>query len=132
AHRQQGIPMRRTLLCSALLLASAQALAATAYVSNEKDDSISVIDLDSMSVTETLEVGKRPRGLLLSHDNTLMYICASDSDTVQVMDLATRKIIKELPSGADPEQFALHPNDKWLYISNEDDALVTVVDTETS
>src|SRR5690606_8384166 len=123
-------PLAATL-GSALLLFAGQALAATAYVSNEKDNSISVIDLDSLEVTASLEVGARPRGLALSSDNKLLYICASDSDTVQVMDLATRKFIKELPSGADPEQFALHPNDRWLYISNEDDALVTVVDTQS-
>ncbi|HAJ87466.1 MAG TPA: hypothetical protein DCP33_11295, partial [Pseudomonas sp.] len=116
--------MPRTALASAITLAlvfaSGSAAAATAYVSNEKDDSISVIDLDKMETVETLQVGMRPRGLTLSHDNKLLYICASDSDTVQVMDLATRQIIKQLPSGADPEQFALHPNNKWLYISNED------------
>ncbi len=126
--------MPRTALASAITLAlvfaSGSAAAATAYVSNEKDDSISVIDLDKMETVETLQVGMRPRGLTLSHDNKLLYICASDSDTVQVMDLATRQIIKQLPSGADPEQFALHPNNKWLYISNEDDALVTVVDVD--
>ena len=79
------------LACAiALGLACHPALAATAYVSNEKDDSISVIDLDSLEVTDTLTVGMRPRGLLLSSDNKLLYICASDSDRVQVMDLATR------------------------------------------
>ena len=80
---------------------------------------------------ETVETAGRnaPARPHLSHDNKLLYICASDSDTVQVMDLATRQIIKR-PSGADPEQFALHPNNKWLYISNEDDALVTVVDVD--
>ena len=77
---------------------STASLAASAYVPNEKDDSISVIDLASQTVTETLKVGMRPRGLLLSSDNKLLYICASDSDRVQVMDLATRKIIKELPT----------------------------------
>ncbi len=122
----------RVFVVGSLLLAAGGSFAATAYVSNEKDDNLSVIDLDSLTVTATLPVGKRPRGLALSRDNTLLYICASDSDSVQVMDLATRKIIRDLPSGADPEQFALHPNDRWLYISNEDDALVTVVDTQSS
>lgn len=126
--------MIRTLLATAiaytLICASGSTLAATAYVSNEKDDSISVIDLDTLEMVETFEVGQRPRGLTLSHDNKLLYICASDSDAVQVMDLASRRIIKQLPSGADPEQFALHPNNRWLYISNEDDALVTVVDVD--
>lgn len=120
-----------SLLSGALALAGGHAVAATAWVSNEKDNSLSLIDMHTLQVTETLPVGQRPRGLLLSHDNTLLYICASDSDRVQVMDVATRKIIKELPSGKDPEQFALHPNDRWLYVSNEDDALVTVIDTQT-
>src|SRR3989344_3288880 len=124
--------MRRTLISCALLLATGHAAASTAWVSNEKDNSLSLIDMQTLQVTDTLAVGQRPRGLLLSHDNKLLYICASDSDRVQVMDVATRKIIKELPSGKDPEQFALHPNNRWLYVSNEDDALVTVIDTETS
>ncbi|NBB04528.1 YVTN family beta-propeller repeat protein [Pseudomonas monteilii] len=120
-----------SLLSAALALASGHTMAATAWVSNEKDNSLSLIDMQTLEVTDTLPVGQRPRGLLLSHDNKLLYICASDSDRVQVMDVATRTIIKELPSGKDPEQFALHPNDRWLYVSNEDDALVTVIDTVT-
>ncbi|WP_415894288.1 YVTN family beta-propeller repeat protein [Neptuniibacter sp. PT8_73] len=119
-------------LAAGILIASPLLHAEVAYVSNEKDDTISIIDLDSMEVIETLNVGERPRGILFSKDYTKLYICASDSDTVQIMDLATKKIIGELPSGEDPEQFALHPNDRHLYISNEDDALVTIVDTQTS
>ena len=90
--------MRRTLLSCTLLLAAGNAVASTAWVSNEKDNSLSLIDMQTLLVTDTLPVGQRPRGLLLSHDHKLLYICASDSDRVQVMDVATRKIIKELPS----------------------------------
>ncbi|MEQ5837663.1 YVTN family beta-propeller repeat protein [Marinobacter sp. NFXS9] len=115
---------------TAALLAPA-AMADLAYVSNEKDNTLSVIDMDSLEVVDTLPVGKRPRGILMSKDKSLLYICASDDDTVQVMDLKTRKIIDTLPSGEDPEQFALHPNNRHLYISNEDDAIVTVVDVKT-
>src|SRR3546814_14192269 len=116
--------MPRTALASAiaiaLSLAAGPAAAATAYVSNEKDDSISVINLDTMETVETLEVGMRPRGLTLSHDNKLLYICASASDTVQVMALSTRQIITQLPSGADPEPSALNPNTQSPYTPNED------------
>ena len=119
-------------LAAALLFSTTAAHAEQAYVSNEKDDTISIIDLDTLEVTDTLNVGKRPRGILFSKDYSKLYICASDSDTVQIMDVATKEIIGELPSGEDPEQFALHPNDRHLYISNEDDALVTIVDTESS
>ena len=111
---------------AAMIGLSTPALASVAYVSNEKDNTLSVIDTETQEVIETISVGQRPRGILLSKDFTKLYICASDDDTVQVLDLATRKIVDTLPSGEDPEQFALHPNNKHLYIANEDDAIVTV------
>ena len=41
---------------------SGPAQAYTVYVSNEKDDTISVIDSKSLQVTRTVKVGRRPRG----------------------------------------------------------------------
>lgn len=120
------------LLAAAIILSgtSKNALAEYAYVTNEKDNTISVIDIDRLEVVETLDVGMRPRGITFNRDYSQLYICASDSDAVQVMDMATRTIVADLPSGADPEQFALHPDDRRLYIANEDNAVVTVVDTK--
>jgi len=122
---------RLACLCLVTLLPFAgTATAELAYVSNEKDNTLSVIDLESLSVVDTIEVGMRPRGITFSKDFKKLYICASDSDSVQVMDVATQQIIADLPSGEDPEQFALHPDDRQLYIANEDSAVVTVVDTQ--
>ncbi len=119
------------LLSAAVGLAgmSSSSFGETAYVSNEKDNTLSVIDIDSLEVIDTIEVGMRPRGITFNRDFTELYICASDSDAVQVMDMAERRIVADLPSGEDPEQFALHPDDRKLYIANEDNAVVTVVDT---
>ena len=101
------------------------------WVSNEKDDTISVIDIETLEVVRTLDVGERPRGITFSKDYSVLYVCASDSDTVQVIDPESGRVLHELPSGEDPEQFVLHPDDRHLYIANEDDAITTVVDTET-
>lgn len=121
----------RFCLFAALTVSANLVSADWAYVTNEKDNTVSVIDTEAMEVVKTIDVGMRPRGVILSGDFTRLYICASDSDAVQVMDVKTDKILNELPSGADPEQFALHPDDRHLYIANEDDAIATVVDTET-
>lgn len=107
---------------------SAQAF--TAYVSNEKDNTVSVIDTDKMEVIATWDVGQRPRGIIMSTDNKYVYLCASDDDTVQVLDRKTGKVVKELPSGPDPELFVFHPSGNPLYIANEDDNMVTIVDVE--
>ena len=106
------------------------ASAETIYVSNEKDNTITVIDGEKLEPVKTIPVGQRPRGILLSKDEKSLYICASDSDHIEVLDLATDKVARTLPSGADPEYFALDPAGKLLYVANEDNSLVTVIDIE--
>ena len=114
----------------ATLLLAQPALAGEIWISNEKGNTVSVIDVDTLEVTRTINVGQRPRGIIFSKDHSRVYICASDDDTVQVLDPDNGDVLHELPSGYDPEQFALHPNDRYLYIANEDDAITTVVDTQ--
>lgn len=101
------------------------------WVTNEKDDTISVIDTDTLTVVRTIETGERPRGITFSSDYARVYGCASDSDTVQVLDPVSGEILHDLPSGEDPEQFALAPDDKHLWIANENDAITTVVDVDS-
>jgi YVTN family beta-propeller protein len=85
------------------------AAADTIYVSNEKDNTITVVDGNSLTTVKTIPVGQRPRGIVLSKDQKSLYICASDSDRIEVLDLASNKVVRTLPSGADPEFFALDP-----------------------
>src|SRR6516164_6397655 len=78
------------------------AAADTIYVSNEKDNTITVVDGSSLAPVKTIPVGQRPRGILLSKDAKSLYICASDSDHIEVLDLASDEVVRTLPSGADP------------------------------
>jgi PQQ-dependent catabolism-associated beta-propeller protein len=120
-----------TVVFAAIFICAASpASAETIYVSNEKDNTITVIDGANLVPVKTIPVGQRPRGIVLSKDEKWLYICASDSDHIEVLDLATDKIARTLPSGADPEYFALDPTGKLLYIANEDSNLVTVVDID--
>ena len=45
------------------LAAATPALAFIAYVSNEKSNTVSVIDTDKWTVIKTIKVGQRPRGI---------------------------------------------------------------------
>ena len=58
-------PRRRasSLLLASLWALSGSAHATTAYITNEKGNSISVIDLDKLEVTHTVKTGQRPRGI---------------------------------------------------------------------
>ena len=102
----------------------------TVFVSNEKSNTISVLDSQTMQQTAEFNAGNRPRGITISPDGTRLYVCASDDDTVRVFDTSSYKLLYSLPSGPDPELAKLHPSGNPLYVSNEDDNLVTVVDVK--
>ena len=102
--------------------------ASKAFITNEKDNTLSVIDINKRKVIKTVDIGQRPRGITMTKDGRLVLICASDDDRVEVRDAETLKLKYHLPSGPDPELFVLSPDDSILYIANEDDAMVTVVD----
>lgn len=119
------------IVAGILLLAGAAAPSRgdTVYVSNEQDNTISVIDGTALKVVATLPVGRRPRGIALSVDGKRLYVAAGDDNRLDVVDLAQRKVVEHLPSGDDPEAFAVHPDGRHLYVANENDNLVSVVDT---
>jgi YVTN family beta-propeller protein len=150
--RLQTPPALRLLAGLMLLGASLSAYAGRAYVSNEDDQSISVLDTDRAAVVATVNVGKRPRGLKLSPDDRLLYVAVSGlpkcgptvpedecakkthdfaADGIAEIDTATLKLVKVLKVGTDPEQFDVSPDGRRLFISNEDAATVSVVDIAT-
>ena len=101
-----------------------------AFVTDERGDTLTVIDTRTYKVEKTLTVGKRPRGIGLSPDGTRLYVAVSAENKIAVVDPKTLKVLRKIPAGSDPETFAVHPNGH-LYISNEDDAQASVVDPNT-
>ncbi|HYZ64121.1 MAG TPA: beta-propeller fold lactonase family protein, partial [Acetobacteraceae bacterium] len=114
-----------------LLLLAVPARAERLFVSNEKDNTITVIDAATLAVTATVKVGDRPRGIVLSKDGKSLYICTSDSDHIEELDLASLTVRRVLPSGPDPELFALSPDGSTLYVANENDNMVSVLDVKS-
>ncbi len=113
--------MRAKLLAASIVALASPVFAGEIWVTNERGNTVSVIDVESLELTRTIDVGQRPRGIIFSKDHSKVYICASDDDTVQVLDPNSGEALFELPSGYDPEQFALPPNARFLYLANEDD-----------
>src|SRR5215467_10597549 len=123
--------MRNRLLgVGIFVLIGGQASAFTAYVSNEKSNTISVIDTDKFTVVKTIKVGQRPRGIGLTKDEKFILVAVGDDDTIQVIDTRTYEVVATLPSGPDPELFTQDQTGKILYVANENDNTVTIIDLE--
>jgi YVTN family beta-propeller protein len=120
------------------------------YVSDETGGAIIVIDPATRQMLGRLPVGKRPRGLRLSHDGKQLFVALSgkpiagpgvdesklppadrSADGIGVIDLTTGKLSRVLKSGQDPESFDLSPDGARLFVSNEDAAEMSIVDVAT-
>src|SRR5438309_1560949 len=115
---------------SVFVLIGAPASAFTAYVSNEKSNTISVIDTDRFTVVKTIKVGQRPRGIELTKDGKFILVAVGDDDTIQMIDAKTHEVVATLPSGPDPELFSQDPTGKILYPANAKENTGTIIDKE--
>lgn len=124
--------MRTPLLVASLMLATAAPClaAGTAYVSSEKDDAITLIDLASMSVKGTIPTCKRGRHIQLTPDRKVLVAC-TESNAADLIDPATGKSLRRIPLGDEPEAFDLSPDGKTLYVSNEDEGEASFIDVAT-
>jgi YVTN family beta-propeller protein len=125
------------------------AQAARAYVSNEDDGTVTVLDVGRLEAVATIEVGKRPRGLVLSRDGKRLYIAVSgmpkcpppisdeecaklprdrQADGVAVLDTAALKVLRRIGGATDPERVELSPDERRLFVTDEDDARLTVLE----
>jgi YVTN family beta-propeller protein len=141
------------LLLALLLLSTPVPAADRAYVSNEDGETVTVLDSRDGSVVATIAVGKRPRGLKLSRDGSVLYVAVSglpkcppsvpdaecaklkrdlQADGIAMIDTRTLQLRGLLKSGSDPEQFDVSRDGKRLFVSNEDSARATVLDTGTA
>src|SRR6476620_3693606 len=113
-----------------MVVAVHQARAYVAYVSNERSNTVSVIDTSKWEVVRTIKVGQRPRGIEVTRDQKYVLVAVGDDDTIEIIDRRTNEIVGTLPSGPDPELFVQDAAGKLLYVANENDNTVTIIDIE--
>ncbi len=144
--RRGGLSAALALLAS---LTPPPLQAQRAYVSNEDDGSVTVLDLGRLAVLATLEVGKRPRGLALSRDGATLYVVVSglpkcpppipqeqceklprdpQADGVAVVDTATLRRTRLLKGVSDPERVEVSRDGRSLFVTDEDTAGLSVLD----
>jgi YVTN family beta-propeller protein len=146
---RRGTARAAVLLAGTWLALAPAAKAARAYVSNEDDGTVTVVDTQRLTALATLAVGKRPRGLALSHDGTRLYVALSglpkcpppmtdadcarlprdgQADGIAVIDTATLRPLTVLRGVSDPERVEVSRDDRTLYVSEEDAGRLAALD----
>lgn len=89
-----------------------------AYVANMRSGTISVIDIDGRSATETIAVGGTPEGIALSPDGRQLWVADLNGERVQVFDTRSRRKLGEAATGKNPIRVVVAPNGRRAYVSN--------------
>lgn len=86
------------------------------YVSNQWSDFISVVDLGSFKVTDTIYTGNGPAGVELSRDGKFLYAVNSFGNDISVIDLQTKTEVKRLSAGNNPTGIKSSPDGSTVYV----------------
>ena len=89
------------------LLGSPQTLAQNAYITNVLDNSVSVIDTTTNTVTATIPVGVRPEGAAVSPDGSRVYVTNFFDNTVSVIATTTNTVTATIPGFSEPIAFGV-------------------------
>ncbi len=76
-------------------------------MTNEGNDTVSVIDTATNTVTDEVEVGISPVGIALSPDGTKAYVANYDDNTTSVIDTATNEVTANVSVGIGPSEIAI-------------------------
>jgi YVTN family beta-propeller protein len=101
-------------------------------VTNVGDDTVSVIDTGTNTVTNTIPVGSAPHGITVSPDGSKVYVTNLASNTVSVIGTGTNTVTNTIPVGTTPWGIAVTSDGSKIYVANFGSNSVSVIDTGTN
>ena len=127
--------MKKILTLIPFTLLTSQNLAASvghAYVSNKENDTVSVIDISTNTVTATITVGTHPYISGVTPDGKYLYVPNIDSGNISVIDTLQNAVIATITvtGGLPVSVVALNNGKAYTILYNRSaNSLVTVINT---
>ncbi|MCX6356300.1 MAG: beta-propeller fold lactonase family protein, partial [Candidatus Aureabacteria bacterium] len=104
----------------------------TAYVTNYADNTVSVINIMTESVTAVIPVGLNPVGVCVASDGRYCYVTNSSADSVSVIECAGNTVVKEIAlSGHEPMDIKLSSDGRKGFVVESSSNTVSVIDLHT-
>lgn len=99
------------------------------FVADWNGNHVSVLDQNGAGDRRSVEVGRAPALLTLSHDEAALFVANRESDSVSVVHTSDLKVVATIAVGRAPFASALSPDGQRLYVGNVQGASVSVIDT---
>ncbi|MGS2778321.1 YncE family protein [Robertmurraya sp. GLU-23] len=100
-------------------------------VTNNEDNTVSVIDLSTYTVINTISTGEGPHGFRTSKDNQYAYVANMGEDTVSVINIETMKEEKRITVGETPVTTGITSDGKTLVATLNGENKLAIIDVET-
>ena len=103
------------------------------YVTTELDNSVTVIDPDSLKIVGTIPTGQAEAHMLaITRDGRRGYTANVGPGTVSVLDLEAKKVLEVIPISRTTQRIALSPDDRWVFTADQTKPQLAVIDTATN
>jgi YVTN family beta-propeller protein len=106
------------------ILSDGEGAARTAYVTSLRDDQVMVVDIKTGNFS-SIKVGGQPNRMVLSRDQSRLYVVNGNSDTISVIDTAAGRVERTLEvsrpgdryKGLNANSATISPDGNKLYVT---------------
>lgn len=95
---------------------------------NQGSNTVSIIDAQSMTEIDRVEVGEKPSSAVMDPTGLKAYVLNTRSKTISVVDLTQRRLAVTIAVGAAPLRGAFSRQGDKLYVISSDWPYITVID----
>lgn len=102
----------------------------TVFATDFGTSTVSFIDTDSNTITDTLPVGFSPTSACISPNGLALYVSNFNGDSVSVVDTSSRSVTATISLPVpNPVNCVVAPNGQTLYVTHDPQATVTEIST---
>lgn len=99
------------------------------YVTTELDQSVSIIDPQTLKIVGSIPTGQAESHMLaISRNGRDAYTANVGPGTVSVLDLQARKTATVIPVAGHVQRISISPDDRWVFTSDTEKPRLAVID----
>jgi YVTN family beta-propeller protein len=98
------------------------------YVANQVNNTVSVIDNNTLSVTDNIRIGDRPISIAISPSGDSVYVANANNNSVSVIDTLSNNVTDNIRVGDRPVSIAISPSGDSVYVANSDSDTISIID----
>jgi YVTN family beta-propeller protein len=99
------------------------------YITTELDNSVTVIDPQTLKIVETIPTGQAESHMLaITRDGRRGYTSNVGPGTVSALDLEAKKVLAIIPVSGTAQRISLSVDDRWVFTSDQTKPQLAVID----